>query len=80
MTTSTHGATVRMVVMRSMLGEVLRRLEHHAAIFVVAIEEDGENELALTLRSDCFPSDWEGGEVTPVVGRDAPGFVDWNRA
>lgn len=60
------GATVTLHVVPHALGRMLHRLEYRPDIHIVTMEEDGMG-MAITLRSDSFPKDWEGANVRAVV-------------
>lgn len=53
-----------MRVSADLVGEALRRLEHDADVYLVGRHKSSLDEVEIfTLRSDRFPSTWEGKEV-----------------
>lgn len=71
------GATVTAMVSDELVGEALRRLEHHAEIFLLDRHRDPHKKRETwTLRSDQFPTTWEGGRVSLSARREGRGFAD----
>lgn len=76
-----YGATIRVDVARSMVGQFLQRLEHHADVFIIGRRAlPASNVKRFVLRSDTFPREWDGRHANPCMHEKHNGFFDWGVA
>ncbi len=77
------GATCKMAVAGMLKGVCIHTLEFHTNIFLLEIVENpspflNDDRLFFILRSDVFPSDWEGREIVGVCQAEVEGFMSFH--
>lgn len=75
------GATVEIRVDLKTVGPLLHRMENRLDIHILHRRTTqsitGKKAEVWTLRSDTFPSDWEGRTVHAVLGTESSGVLEF---
>lgn len=75
------GATVEIRVDPRTVGQLLHRLENRLDIHLLHRRDTfsitGKKTEVWQLRSDIFPSDWEGRTVHAIIGTESSGVLEF---